>query len=85
VLWAAGELLHALLTRLRSDDGNLAAASVVGVGTTFRAMAVGIPLVAVTAADEAVGLSAALLYTLAFTLELALALVIYFGQEPKRL
>ena len=44
-------------------------------------MAVGIPLVAVTVADEGVGIAAALLYVLAFTLELAVSLVVYFGAE----
>lgn len=83
VLWLAGQALHALLTRVRDGDGNLAAASVVGIGTSFRAMAVGIPLVAVTATDERVGLAAALLYALAFTFELALGLVAFFGSEAQ--
>ena len=52
-----------------------------GIGTSFRAFAVGIPLVAVTVADEQVGLAAALLYALAFTLELAVSLLAYFGAE----
>ena len=46
-------------------------------------MAVGIPLVAVTVADERVGIAAALLYALAFTLELAVSLVAYFGAEAQ--
>ena len=60
-----------LLTRLPLGPGNLAAAGMRGIGTTFRAMAVGIPLVVVTVADERVGIAAALLYALAFTVELA--------------
>jgi hypothetical protein len=54
-----------------------------GIGTSFRAFAIGIPLVAVTASDERVGIAAALLYALAFTLELALSLVSYFGAEAE--
>ena len=44
---------------------------------------VGIPLVAVTISNEAVGLSAAILYALAFTAELAVGLATYFGGETK--
>jgi hypothetical protein len=44
---------------------------------------VGIPLVVVTVSDESVGIAAALLYALAFTLELAVSLVSYFGAEAK--
>jgi hypothetical protein len=82
-LWLGGQALAALLARLPLGDGNLAAAGMRGIGTSFRAFAVGIPLVAVTAADERVGLAAALLYALAFTLELAVSLLSYFGSEAK--
>jgi hypothetical protein len=83
VLWIAGQLFAWMLTRLSLDTGNLAAAGMRGIGTSFRAIAVGIPLVAVTVSDEGVGIAAALLYALAFTLELALSLVSYFGAEAK--
>jgi hypothetical protein len=72
-----------LLTRLSLDTGNLAAAGMRGIGTSFKAIAVGIPLVVVTVSDESVGIAAALLYALAFTLELAVSLVSYFGAEAK--
>ena len=80
-LWVAGQLFALLLTRLPLGTGNLAAAGMRGIGTSFRAMAIGIPLVAVTVADERVGLAAAVLYALAFSVELAVSLVEYFGQE----
>ncbi len=50
----------------------------------FRAFIVGIPLVAATVADERVGLAAALLYVLAYTLELSVSLLTYFNSEPSR-
>lgn len=81
VLWVGGLALQELLTRLRGDADTLARAGVMGIGMSFRAMAVGIPLVAATVADEALGLSAALLYALAFTLALAVSLVVFFGSE----
>ncbi len=83
VLWIAGQLLAAVLTRLPLGTGNLAAAGMRGIGTTFRAMAVGIPLVAVTVADERVGLAAMLVYALAFSVELAVSLVVYFAAPAK--
>ena len=80
-LWVAGQLFAMLLTRLPLGTGNLAAAGMRGIGTSFRAIAVGIPLVAVTVANESVGIAAALVYALAYTLELALSLVTYFDAE----
>ena len=38
---------------------------------------------AVTIADESVGLAAAIVYALAFSVELAVSLVEYFGQEAQ--
>jgi hypothetical protein len=83
VLWVAAQALALLLTRLPLDEGNLAASGVRGIGMGFRAFIVGIPLVAVTVADSTVGLAAALLYTLAYTLELAVSLITFFGSEAK--
>jgi hypothetical protein len=83
VLWAAAQVFAWLLTRLSLDAGNLAAAGMRGIGTSFKAIAVGIPLVAVTVSDERVGVAAALLYAFAFTVELAVSLVTYFGTEAK--
>jgi hypothetical protein len=83
VLWTAGLALQELLTRLRGGADTLARAGMMGIGMSFRAMAVGIPLVAATVSDEVLGLSAALLYALAFTLALAVSLVEFFGSEAK--
>ena len=83
VLWAGAQALAYLLTRLPGDEGNLAAAGVRGIGMGFRAFIVGIPLVAVTVADSRVGVAAAILYALAYTLELAVSLVTFFSTEAK--
>ncbi len=83
VLWVAAQGLGWLLTRLPLDAGNLAASGVRGIGMSFRAFIVGIPLVAVTVADAKVGVSAAVLYALAYTMELALSLISFFGAETK--
>ena len=83
VLWISAQAFAWLLTRLSLEAGNLAAAGMRGIGTSFKAVAVGIPLVAVTVSDESVGIAAALLYAFAFTVELAVSLVTYFGTEAK--
>jgi hypothetical protein len=83
VLWAAAEVFAFVLTRLPSGADNLAAAGMRGIGTTSRALLVGIPLVAVTVADERVGIAATAVYAIAFTIELAVGLVSYFGGDAK--
>jgi hypothetical protein len=83
VLWAGALAFSLVLARLPGDPGNLAAASMRGIGTTSRALLVGIPLVAVTVSDEGVGISAAILYALAFSVELVVGLAAYFGGEAR--
>jgi hypothetical protein len=83
VLWLAAQAFAFVLTRLAGDTDNLAAAGMRGIGTTSRGLLVGIPLVAVTVADERVGIAAAGVYALAFTVELAVGLAAYFGGEAK--
>lgn len=83
VLWSAALLFSLLLARLPTDPGNLAAAGMRGIGTTSRGLLVGVPLVAVTVADEGVGIAAAAVYALAFTVELSVGLVTYFGSEQR--
>jgi hypothetical protein len=82
LLWLASQALTLVLTRLRSDESNLAASGVVGISMMFRAVAVGVVVIAVAANDASIGVAAAVLYALAYTLELALSLVSYFGSEP---
>ena len=81
VLWSAAEVFALVLARLPSGADNLAAAGMRGIGTTSRALLVGIPLVIVTVSDESVGIAAAGLYAVVFTVELAVGLVSYFGGE----
>ena len=84
VLWLASQGLSLLLARLGLGADKLAASGVVGIGMTLRSVAVGVVLIAVVASDARLGLSAALLYALAYTLELGVSLATYFGQESTR-
>jgi uncharacterized membrane protein YiaA len=83
VLWIAAQSFAWLLTRLSLDAGNLAAAGMRGIGTTSRGLLVGVVLVIVTVSNETVGLSAAILYAIAFTAELGVGLATYFGGETR--
>jgi hypothetical protein len=79
VLWIGSQALGWVLTRFRTGAGNLAAAGVVAFGMMFRAIAVMVVVFAVAVSDASLGVAAALLYALAYTTELALSLVSYFG------
>jgi hypothetical protein len=82
-LWGASRTLAAVLTHLRSGMGTLAGGGVVGFGMTFRALAVMIVVVALAATDARLALAVVLLYALAYTLELAVALGLYFSGEAR--
>lgn len=83
VLWLAALAFGLLLTRLRLGLDNLAASGVAGIGMMFRPLAVMVVVIAVAASDAGLGLAAGLLYALAYTVELALSLTLYFGAEAK--
>jgi hypothetical protein len=83
VLWLGAQALGLLLTRLRAGGDNLAASGVVGIGMTFRAVAVMVVVIAVAASDARLALAAALVYGLAYTLELGVSLASYFGSEQR--
>jgi len=79
VVWLASQALGVLLSRLQLGADNLAASGVRGVGMMFRPIAVMVVVIAVAASNPEVGVAAALLYALAYTLELGLSLLAYFG------
>ncbi|MGZ4360649.1 MAG: hypothetical protein ACXVZW_12840, partial [Gaiellaceae bacterium] len=79
VLWVGGELLGLVLARVRAASPGNAASGVMGVGMMFRGIAVMAVLLAVVVSNASVGIAAALVYALAYTLELMLSLVTYFG------
>jgi hypothetical protein len=83
VLWVASEIFALVLARLPNSPDNLAAAGMRGIGTTSRGLLVGVVLVIVTVSNETVGLTAAILYAIAFTAELGVGLATYFGGETR--
>jgi uncharacterized membrane protein YiaA len=71
-----------VLTRLPIGAGRAGASAVAGLGMIFRSLIVGVVLVIVAVSNQKVAVAAALLYLLAFTIELALSLFSYFSAEP---
>jgi hypothetical protein len=84
ILWAGAQALGLLLSRLRLGADSLAASGVRGVGMMFRPVAVMVVVIAVAASDPEVGVAAGLLYALAYTLELGLSVLAYFGSPAQR-
>jgi hypothetical protein len=81
VLWIGIHALDLVLRRTRRDTGNLAASGMQAFGMLFKMLGLLVVLFAVAASSPRVALAAALVYALAYTLELGLSLVSYFGGE----
>ena len=84
LLWIGGQGLALLLTRLRLGLDNLAASGVLAFGMMFRSILVMVVLLVVAVNDGRLALSAALLYTAAYTFELGVSFVEYFSVGAKR-
>jgi hypothetical protein len=84
ILWVGAQLLGLLLARLQLGADNLAASGVRGVGMMFRPVAVMVVVIAVAASNPEIGVAAGLLYALAYTLELGLSLLAYFGNPVQQ-
>jgi hypothetical protein len=83
ILWIAAQALGLLLSRLDLGADNLAASGVRGIGMMFRPVAVMVVVIAVAATNPEVGVAAGLLYALAYTLELGLSVLTYFGSPAR--
>ncbi len=85
-LWMAGRVLGYILDRVGIGNPNLRESGVVAFGMMGRGIGmVLIAIVVAAAVDPTVGVAGALLYAAAYSVELALALTLYFsGQAPKR-
>ena len=81
-LWVAGEALGLWLARLPTGADHLGTSGLVGIAMAFRGIGVMVALLAVTVADKSVGVSAVVVYVLAYSLSLAVSLLAYFGAEP---
>jgi len=82
VLWLAIHLLDFVLARTRARAANLAASGVQAFGIFFKSIGLLVVLVAAMASHPGLALAAALTYALAYTLELGLSLLAYYGRTP---
>ena len=82
-LWAAGEALGFWLSRLPTGADHLRISGLVAIAMAFRGIGVMIALLAVTVADKDLGVSAVIVYALAYSLSLAVSLLEYFSGEPR--
>ena len=81
VLWIAVEAVDLMLARLRGRTDNVAASAVLAFGLSFKAIAVLAVLVAAAATRPDLAAAAAIVYVLAYTFQLGLSLLSYFGAE----
>ncbi len=79
VLYAAVHALNALLTHARARAGNLAASGVQAFGLFFKSIGLLVVLLATAVTNPHLAIAAAVTYALAYTAELGLSLVVYFG------
>jgi hypothetical protein len=83
VLWLAVHALDVVLRRSRAQAGNLAASGVQAFGLFFKSIGLLAVLVAAVVASPELAVGAALTYALAYTFELGLSLVFYFGATQR--
>ena len=82
VLWVAVHGLDLVLTRARTRASNLAASGVQAFGIFFKSIGLLVVLVAAVASSPSLALATGLTYALAYTLELGLSLLSYYGRTP---
>lgn len=78
VLWAASQGLGLLLSRLPLGMDNLTSSAVQALGMVFRSIGVMVVLVAIAVSHPHFALAAAIVYALAYSLELGISLVEFF-------
>jgi hypothetical protein len=78
-VWVAVHAIDALLRRVRSDAANVAASGVQAFGLFFKSVGLLVVFLATAVASPELAVAAAVTYALAYTLELGLSLVSYFG------
>jgi hypothetical protein len=83
VLWLAVHAIDLFLARARRQTGNLAASGVQAFGLFFKSIGLLVALFATVATDPHLAVAAALTYALAYTAELGLSLVFYFGAATR--
>jgi hypothetical protein len=82
LVWIGWQGLGVLLSRIKPSPSNPAASGVLAFAMMARLLALLAVFVAVAASDADLGLAVALVWGLAYTVELAVSLAEYYNQEP---
>jgi hypothetical protein len=83
VLWAAAEALGLWLGRLPTGADHLGRSGLVAIAMAFRGIGVMVVLLAVTVSNKELGIAAAIVYALAYTLSLGISLLEYFAGSAR--
>jgi hypothetical protein len=84
VLWVGVHALDLLVARARTRADTLAASGVQVFALFFKSIGLLVVLFAALAANRGLAVAAVITYALAFTFELGLSLVFYFGAPQQR-
>jgi hypothetical protein len=79
VLYVAVHGIDVFLARARAKTTSLATTGVQAFGLFFKSIGLLVVLIAALAADPGIAIAAVVTYALAYTFELGLSLVFYFG------
>ena len=79
VLWLGSQALGLLFDRIGINEPTLRGSGVVAFGMMTRGIVLMLAALAVAVSDPRLAVAGALVYALAYTLELAFSLLLYFG------
>jgi hypothetical protein len=82
VLWLASQALALVLARVGIHEPTMRGSGVVAFGMMTRGILFAVLLIALAATDPYLALAGALVYAAAYSIELALSLLFYFGGRP---
>lgn len=83
LLWVGVRAIGLLLDRVKGAGENAAASGLLAFGMMFKALAVLIVLIAVASSHPHTAVAAAIVFGLAYTAELGIALYTYFGAQAR--
>jgi hypothetical protein len=84
VLWLASQALGLLFDRVGIHEPTLRGSGIVAFGMMIRGILLMVAAIAVAASDPELAIAGALVYAIAYSVELGLSLTIYFSGELKQ-
>jgi hypothetical protein len=82
-LWVASRLLDSIFSRVGIGEPTLRGSGFVAFGMMGRGILLALAAIAVAVADPKLAVAGALVYAAAYSLELALSLILYFQGEMR--